>query len=69
MWHIIHGRIQIQREVGGLDFHLEYHKWLYAYLEILVRTPLEKQLDVWVSNRFSSEVRPMWNFLVLAILF
>ena len=29
---------------GGLD-PLENHKWLKIFLEILVRTPLEKQLD------------------------
>ena len=32
---------------GGQDFpdSLENHKWLYVSLEILVQTPLEKQLD------------------------
>ena len=30
---------------GGPDPPLDYHKWLHIPLEILVRTPLEKQLD------------------------
>ena len=48
---------------GGTDVlipHLENQKWLIVFLEILVRTPLEKQLDPsgHIASRGRSVLKP-----------
>ena len=49
---------------NGSRPHLENHKLLYVSLEILVRTPLEKQLDTWCPIAFQGRpVQPSVRYV------